>query len=188
MIATLNAVSLKEALEIPSTTEFEEQTLLNKEKYIKQVLSDKNWQRANIYLYKKRVTAKIGTRKYSTIPYSTVILNLKKSSEKGSALASFQGYRISSMISSKRGKYAKRDTSFFAKEMMRYDICLGYVETAYGYVNKWYSDTNEWKEASKILKIGKKQCSDSRLPDWLNLYYRKNVAQYKAMSKFEKIK
>lgn len=183
-LSTLSAkVTYQQALKIPTVIEFTEQTGFDTDKYLKKAIKNKHWQSANKHFYNREVVGVIGKRKYKTIPYDKVIKELKSASEQGIILAMFQGYRVSSIVSRKEGKYAKRDTAYFAKQLMERGSCLGYVETAYGYVNNWYRTGNDWKSADQIMKAAKHECENDKLADWLKKLYRKNSAQYKAVNK-----
>ncbi len=186
IIGAQEEVSYNDALLIPSVNEFQEYTSLDKGKYLKQALKNEYWQKANVYLLYKRTTHKIGSKEYLTIPYHQIIKDLKTASSQGVLLAAFQGYRISSISTNKVGKFARSDVGYFSRKLMEYDICLGYIETAYGYTRQWYNNKHDFVSASKVMDASKKSCSNKKLPIWVQSYYNKFSIQYKIMS--ERIK
>lgn len=179
-------INYTQAITIPSVKEFGEFTNLDTDRYLKQALKNENWAKANIYLFGVTINQKRGNLNFTTIPYHQIIANLKKASTEGSVMSMFQGYRLSSMLTHKQGKYAKKDTAFFAKQMMERDICLGYIETAYGYTRSWYNSKVDWNSAYKIMQAAKTSCEKQGVADWVFNYYKKNKSQYKTMSEYKK--
>jgi len=179
-------VNYQNAIKVPSVKEFQGYTGFNRDKYLKRALSNAHWQNANKYLVgnKYRVTKKFGKITYATVPYDYIMKELKKASEQGVVLAMFQGYRLSSMLTQNKGPHAKKDTAYFARKMMEMNICLGYIETAYGYTMSWYNDKRDYKSAKTVIDAGRNSCANPQLERWVATRYKKDAAKYKAVLEY----
>lgn len=186
VLAVASGLSYNQASRIPSVISFEKDTGLSKEIHLLKALNNIHWQNANKYFYGKTIKTLIGKKILKTLPYHRVIDELKMASSDGVVLAMYQGFNFSSIATGKQGKYAIRDTSYFAKKLMVKNICMGYIETAHGYSRGWYRNRNaDWESAYKVIVAGEKVCN-KKLNPFLKHQYNRNLAQYSAMKDYSK--
>jgi len=181
-------INYAQAKSIPSIADFETRTIYSLNKYLTIALKDKLWQKANDKLLNERVKIQRGEKSYTSIDYDGIIELLFSSASKGNLLSAFQGYELSTTLTRKRGKWAKRDIPRFASLLMQHNVCQGYLDMGYAYEHKWLDNTHNYTQAAKILDAGKASCMDKRMPDFLHRYWGENSAKYHAMVKWNKDK
>lgn len=184
-IMHLHAVSYKEALDIPSVAKFSDYTGEELNKHLAKAIKNKHWQEANAYLYNKTIKKKYGIRTLKTIPFYEVMQNLKSASEEGILLATFQGYDLSSIVSGNMGSVARKHTSYFSRELMSRNVCLGYVESSYSISRGWNGHT-DWNGALRVIKAGEKSCNNEKISPYIRDKFKRYRAQFSAMSGVKK--
>ena len=181
-------INISQAKKIPSIIEFDKRTVYSLDKHLHIALKDKEWQRANDKLLNERVQIKRAKKTYTSIDYDGIIELLYTSAQKGVLIAAFQGYELSTTLTRKRGKWAKRDIPRFAAILMQNNICQGYLDMGYAYAYKWMDGTTNYKQAAKIVNAGKASCMDKRMPGYLHRYWGEYSAKYNALARWKKEK
>ena len=166
---------------IPLVRNYETFTAFRLDPALDAAMRNRAWMEANEKLLHETVPLKVGRREMRTIDYAGIVQLLKQAAEQGITLAAFEGYRLTSILTMKQGEHGKNDVGFFAKQMKRHGICLGYIETAYGYSRGWYGTGIDWERSYRVLQEGERSCADPALPAWQRRYFQEYRAQYAAM-------
>lgn len=174
-------ISKSEALRIESVEALGASTQYESGDYIDKAVENSHWQKANELLLYDHTVIKAKHGSIASIDYDTIISELHLAAKQDVLIAAYQGYVLVTMLTQKRGAYAKRDLFRFTSIMMRYDLCQGYYDSAYAYANGWVNGTKDYDKALSLLGRGKSACMLPRITPWQKRMWEEHHAKYSAL-------
>ncbi len=176
-------ITRSEALKIGSVEALGASTQYRSEDHIAKALKNSHWQRANTLLLYEHTTLKAKRGSIASIDYDTIISELHLAAKQDVLVAAYQGYVLVTMLTQKRGAYAKRDLFRFTSIMMRYDLCQGYYDSAYAYANGWVNGSKDYDKALSLLEKGRSACMMPQITPWQRRMWEEHRAKYSALKR-----